>query len=101
MYEDLDPEEFKELYEATEDAILIDVRTPEEVAENAIEGHILINAFSPNFPEQILKLDKEKTYFMYCRSGNRSGKACVFMANNGFTKLVNLRGGMMAWEIYN
>ncbi|MBK6340831.1 MAG: rhodanese-like domain-containing protein [Bacteroidetes bacterium] len=100
MYEDLEPEEFKELLESTNDAILIDVRTPDEEAENSIEGHILINAFSPNFPDKIMELDKDKSYFMYCRSGNRSGKACAFMANNGFSKLFNLKGGMLAWEIY-
>lgn len=100
MYEDLDPEEFKELFDQTENSVLLDVRTPEEVAEQAIEGHVLINAFDPNFPSKINELDKDKAYFVYCRSGNRSGKVCDFMAKNGFSQLYNLRGGILAWEIY-
>ena len=46
-------------------------------------------------------LSKNKNYYIYCRSGNRSGQACALLAANGFGKLVNLAGGMMAWETAN
>lgn len=82
------------MYESTPNAILLDVRTAGEVAQGAIKGHKHIDIMSTSFAEKISKLDKEKSYFIYCRSGNRSGQACNFMFNQGFTKLYNLSGGI-------
>ena len=96
--QDLGPEEFKAAYESTPDAVLIDVRTPAEIAESNIEGHIAINFNDPSFPQKVLQLDKDKTLFFYCRSGNRSGQACKFLSTKGYEKLVNLKGGMIAWN---
>lgn len=99
MYQDLEPEDFKAAYENAENAVLIDVRAPQEVAQNSIEGHVLINIMDPSFPTKIQELDKDKNYFVYCRSGNRSGQACKYMAGLGFKHLTNLKGGMLAWEL--
>lgn len=49
------------------------------------------------FPEKIGKLNKDKHYLVYCRSGNRSGQACKLMAAEGFTNLYNLSGGIGGW----
>ncbi|MCB9032344.1 MAG: rhodanese-like domain-containing protein [Chitinophagales bacterium] len=98
MYQDLEPIAFKQALEENNNAILVDVRTPAEIAENSIEGHIAINFMDPSFPQKILELDKDKTLFIYCRSGNRSGQACKFLSNKGYENLVNLKGGMLAWE---
>ncbi len=95
----LNPEDFKSQYEADDNAVLLDVRTPAEIAETCIEGHIAINFMHPEVRENLLALDRNKNYYIYCRSGNRSGQACRFLASEGFTgKLVNLQGGIMAWN---
>jgi len=49
------------------------------------------------FMNEIEKLDREKPYLVYCRSGNRSGKACNMMDQLGFGNTYNLIGGMLAW----
>ncbi len=80
-----------------EDVTIIDVRTPEEVAEGKIPGAINMNIFDPEFVNKIGELDKSKTYAMVCRSGARSGQACMHMMGAGFDKIYNLQGGMMMW----
>jgi phage shock protein E len=78
---------------------IIDVRTPEEVKEVYIKGtHHFINISDQNFQTNIKKLDTEKTYIVYCRSGARSGKAASYMAENGFKNIYNLSGGVMSWN---
>lgn len=97
-YEDLAPKEFLAAYNAQkENAVLLDVRTAAEIAEANIDGHIAIDIQQPGFTEKVADLDKTKTYFIYCRSGNRSGQACKYLATQGFDKLYNLKGGMIAW----
>ena len=84
-YEDLLPKEFLTAYnEQLENAVLLDVRTAAEIADVNIDGHIAIDIQQPGFTEKVAQLDKTKTYFIYCRSGNRSGQACRYMATQGF-----------------
>ena len=78
--------------------IVLDVRTPEETALGKIKGAIEINIRDDNFAQKISKLDKEKTYLVYCRSGRRSTIASTTMAEYGFKKLYNLLGGYNAWS---
>jgi rhodanese-related sulfurtransferase len=52
----------------------------------------------PSFQEQISELPKDETYYVVCRSGNRSASACRFMESQGFTQTINIEGGMMDWE---
>lgn len=81
------------------DAVILDVRTDEEVAEGFIEGAIHIDIYGGQaFLDALEELDKSKSYFVYCRSGNRSGQACAIMASKGFEKTFNLIGGVMEWE---
>lgn len=97
-YEDLDPKAFLAAYQqAAEQAILLDVRTAPEIEEASIDGHIAIDIQQPGFTQKVADLPKDKAYFIYCRSGNRSGQACRYMATQGFSKLYNLKGGMIAW----
>ena len=97
-YEDLEPKEFLAAYkEAGDKAILLDVRTAPEIEDASIEGHIDIDIQQAGFTQKVAELPKDKTYFIYCRSGNRSGQACRYMATQGFGKLYNLKGGMIAW----
>lgn len=83
----------------TEDVILIDVRTPGEVNAGYIDGaDAFIDYNGASFQSEINKLDKEKTYVMYCRSGGRSGRAAEFMVKNGFKDVYNLEGGILAYK---
>jgi rhodanese-related sulfurtransferase len=81
---------------ATPDAVLLDVRTAGEIAAGKIEGALSLDFFDPTFDQKLGKLDKAKTYFVYCRSGQRSANACRSMHEMGFAKLYNLAGGILA-----
>lgn len=93
----LDPKSFKEKLAQEPTAILLDVRTPEEAAGGIIPGAIVMDFNAPDFKAKVSKLDKDKTYFVYCKVGGRSGQATELMGNKGFKKVFNLKGGYMAW----
>ena len=95
-YETLDGKTFREKHKSTTGSVLIDVRTPGEFRNGAIRGARNIDVMSPGFVGTIKDLDKGKTYFIYCRSGARSGSACSRMSKMGF-KVYNLSGGISAW----
>lgn len=78
--------------------ITLDVRTPGEFAEGHIEGARLIDFQSGNFENEIAALDKNATYAVYCRSGNRSGQAVKVMQEAGFSNVFNMNGGVIDWS---
>tara|TARA_B110000908_G_C10123241_1_gene388613 strand:- start:136 stop:435 length:300 start_codon:yes stop_codon:yes gene_type:complete len=80
-----------------ENAVLVDVRTFEEYNEGHIKDSLHIDIFSPSFIVEIEKLEKNKDYYIICKSGGRSMTAGEAMENIGFSKVTNLAGGMMAW----
>ena len=88
--------EFKAQFEQDSNAVLLDVRTPDEFNGGHIPNSINLDIMSFNFKNEIEQLDKNKTYFVYCRSGNRSGQACMMMSDLGL-KAYNLIGGIGAW----
>lgn len=96
-YQNIGAKEFHDLMK-DKDAVVLDVRTPAETRDGVIPGYKMLNSMSPDFDNQIKKLDKNKKYLVYCRSGNRSGQACRIMADKGFDKLYNLVGGIAAWN---
>lgn len=98
-YENVSVAEFKDLMQ--KEYILLDVRSEQEYNQGHIDGTLLIDIRQPDFKQRIKKLDKNKSYLVYCRSGNRSGKACSVMHELGFTSLYNLQGGYMAWSRSN
>lgn len=79
------------------DFIILDVRTPGEVAEGIIESATNINYNSDDFREQVNLLDKEKTYLVYCKAGSRSSAAQSVMIELGFKKIYNMDGGYTDW----
>ncbi len=95
-YENLPATDFLVQFKSTPNAVLLDVRTPGEVAAGILEGAKSIDFQNPNFATNVGKLDKTKSYFVYCRSGMRSASACRTMHGMGFTKLVNLSGGYLS-----
>jgi rhodanese-related sulfurtransferase len=97
-YETLDGKTFKARFrEAGKNAMLIDVRTKPEFQSGHIKGSKNINLQSPDFSNQIGKLEKDKVYFIYCRSGARSARACSLMADQGY-QVFNLSGGIGSWK---
>ena len=80
-----------------ENVVLLDVRTPEEVAAGKIEGALEIDVLADDFEQKIQGLEKDKTYLVYCKAGSRSARACKVMEKAGFQDLYNLKGGYSAW----
>ena len=70
--------------ELSEDTVIIDVRTPAEFASGHLDGAVNIDVQSADFAAQIMELDPNGEYFVYCRSGNRSGQAIAQMNQMGF-----------------
>lgn len=99
-FQDLNVAEFKQKME-TRGVVVLDVRTPEETAEGMIAGAQELDFRAPDFQEQLGKLDPDKTYLVYCRSGGRSSSACSMMEGMGFKSVYNLVGGYQGWNAEN
>jgi rhodanese-related sulfurtransferase len=78
--------------------IILDVRSPREYEEGHIEGARNIPVESASFRGEAGRLDKGKTYLVYCRSDNRSAEARQLLLEMGFTRVVNMTGGMLEWQ---
>ncbi len=78
--------------------VILDIRTKPEYDSGHIENAIMIDFYSRDFFQKISKLDKDKTYFIYCRSGNRSGRSLKQFQTAGFTKVFDLKGGLNSWK---
>ncbi|MDQ5962425.1 MAG: hypothetical protein QG653_232 [Patescibacteria group bacterium] len=76
--------------------VILDVRTPEEYAQGHLAGAINVNVESGTFDEEISKLDKNTSYFVYCRSGRRSAVAVSRMKDLSFSSTYNLLGGIQS-----
>jgi rhodanese-related sulfurtransferase len=76
--------------------IIIDVRTPEEFTDGHLGDALNLNFNSDTFSEDLQKLDKDKTYLIYCRSGKRSAKAAAIMHELGFKQFYDM-GGIIDW----
>ncbi len=83
------------------DPVVLDVRTAKEYAGGYISNAINLDYYKPDFKAEIGKLDKEKTYFVYCAAGGRSKSAAELMRQQGFTKIYELNGGMTEWQSSN
>ncbi len=88
--------EFLILYNKTANAQIVDVRTPAEFNAGHIDNAINIDFDNSTFKGEIDKLDKSKTYFIYCRSGNRSGQAFSIMKGGGIKNIYDLQGGIIS-----
>lgn len=77
------------------DFIVLDIRTPAELAGGVIGHPINIDFYSPDFMQKISALDRQKTYLIYCRSGNRSKRAVALMEQMGFSDILELKNGIL------
>ncbi|MEQ8524859.1 rhodanese-like domain-containing protein [Gracilimonas sp.] len=88
----LNPESFKQKHQETP-GVVIDVRTKDEFNS----GHLALathnfDVLNGEFQSKLDSLDKSKTYYLYCRSGNRSGQATKLMKEQGFENVFNIGG---------
>lgn len=94
----LEPTAYEEALQQTAGAVIIDVRQPDEYVEGHLSGARLLNVLDEaTFEAGIAALDKNKPYFIYCRSGRRSHSAAVKMKAIGLN-VTDLKGGITAWE---
>ena len=96
-YENLTAKQFKEKLRTEKDYVLLDVRTPQEFIE---DGHIKNANLIPVQIFQYVFLGglKNKTFFVYCRSGRRSATASKLLEGMGIKKVYNLKGGIQSWK---
>lgn len=95
----LSQQEWEEQLSKDDNSFILDVRTPEEIEEGYIPHAKNIDIYlGQEFIDELEKLDKSKNYYVYCRSGNRSGQACAIMNSIGIDNTYNLEGGFMNWE---
>ena len=81
------------------EAVILDVRTEEEFESGYIPNAKNIDLrMGPGFIDEINNLEKNKSYYVYCRSGARSAQAVQLMRDLGFNKTYNLLGGILDWE---
>jgi rhodanese-related sulfurtransferase len=90
--------EFQTLIMSKTNAIILDVRKPNEVAQGIIKNAKKIDFYDKNFKAELDKLDKSKPVLIYCRSGRRSGIAMSTMRELGFSEVYNLQGGIIEWS---
>lgn len=93
----LEPKDFIAAVEADTSAIILDVRQPSEYADGHLQGAINLDWQNSNsFAQGMERLNKNRTYYIYCRSGHRSNAAATKMHKNGF-KVFDMKGGILHW----
>jgi rhodanese-related sulfurtransferase len=101
FFKDVPPKQAYELIlenKENSDFVVLDVRTLQEYQAGHLPGAIRIDFYSENFRAGLGKLDRDKTYLVYCRTSNRSGQAVSMMKEIGFRKVYHLIGGIVAWN---
>jgi phage shock protein E len=94
----LKPADFQSKMLSTPGAMILDVRTPEEVMKGYLKGALNMDFKNQEFKVLISGLDKTRPYFIYCAAGVRSGKTADMMSDLNFQKIYTLEGGFDAWK---
>ena len=90
--------DWKDIYESNKDFIVIDIRAEDDFDREHVKRSININYQDPNFISLIDKLDKKKSYLVYCKSGFRCSKTLELMGTLEFEKAYGLEGGIDSWK---
>lgn len=93
----LSPAKFESRSNKDKKSVILDIRTPEEIAKGHIEGAETADFLSSDFGEKLRGMDKNKKYYVYCRSGKRTVSASEKMKEMGFRKVFVLEGGLNNW----
>ena len=86
------------LDDAPADLVVLDVRTVEEFDAGHLDGAEMLDFYRADFADRLAELDPTAPYVIYCRSGNRSGQTRAIMEDLGFTDVVDVEGGVLAWD---
>lgn len=96
---DLTQQNWRQQLNDDDNAVILDVRTQEEIEQGMIPKALHIDIYKgQGFIDELEELDKSKNYYVYCRSGARSAQACSVMNQLGFTNAYNLMGGFNDWK---
>lgn len=96
--ENVDAATFKKLIDE-KNSVLIDLRTDDELKNKGyIKNALQIDYFKKDAEATISKLDKKKTYLIYCAGGGRSGECSELMEKQGFSHVINLEKGFDDWK---
>lgn len=98
IFKTLSAEAFQQKMNETDNAVILDVRTPEELNGGYIEGSTNIDFQASNFQEKVSALDKNAPYFVYCATGKRSQGAVDLMKELDFKNVYMLEGGFTGWS---
>lgn len=98
VVEDLSPAAFKSKMDSLSGEVLLDLRTSDEMAKGVIPGAEQLDYFRKDFESAVGKLDRNKTYFIYCAVGGRSRETADLMTRLGFKRVYNLAEGFTAWK---
>lgn len=93
----LTPSEFEVQSKKKKKNVILDIRTPAETAEGHIDGATFIDFLGGDFEQEISKLNKRRTYYVYCRSAKRTIPATEKMMEMGFKNVYMLEGGLNNW----
>ena len=94
----LSSERFKAIIANDKVGAIIDLRTTEELKKKGyIKGAVQLDFLAADAEKQIDKLDKNKTYYIYCASGGRSSDAAAYMEKSGFKRVYTLEKGISDW----
>jgi len=92
---EISPEELHRRLARGEQVFILDVRNPPEYDICRLPGSMLVPL--PTLPQRVDELDRGREMVVHCKSGMRSAKAIAFLRQQGFTRLLNLTGGILAW----
>ncbi|MCF1750779.1 rhodanese-like domain-containing protein [Mariniradius sediminis] len=95
--EQVDAAQFKKLTESP-NALVLDVRTAAEVAEGHLPNAVNIDIYGSDFMAKVQELPKDREILVYCTVGARSQQAADILSKQGFAKVYNLDGGIVAWQ---
>lgn len=97
--QDLTQTQWRDQLSSDQNAVIIDVRTDDEISEGYIPNALTMDIYNPHaFMEKAKQLDPAKNYYVYCRSGGRSLQACAVLRSIGVNNTYNLLGGFSEWE---
>ena len=89
---------FQKELAASQNAVILDVRSEGEFQGGHLAKALNMNYNAPNFADNMSRLDKNKTYFVYCAAGVRSARAAALMRDAGFKNVLEMKGGLNDWQ---
>jgi len=100
VFKDADVQEFEKIT-AEKSVVILDVRTPQEFADGHIKDAVNIDVKADSFKDEALRQlsDKNQMIAVYCRSGRRSVTAANILSEEGYKNIVNLKGGILVWQL--